>query len=241
MLSDEEQYHKQLAEMALFEAQYRQLMKQHQPSPPEPVLKLTTPLVGWRGWRLLPDRHLGSAIQMGVKWPWRKPLQVDDPNWHMDPGTNGIHAYKFRKQVLPTCEYSTDVVGEVWLWGRVIEHTEGYRAEFAYPKKLYVPDSTDPLVVMELEDGYGVGVEMLKEMVKAQSQLTTTLTVPSGVSSFFHNGIQYAYMNTAPTTATFTLPTNAQAQASQAQLQQLQQLQQLGWISAKTEMGTKTP
>jgi hypothetical protein len=28
------------------------------------------------------------------------------------------------------------VVGEVALWGRVIEHTKGWRAEFAYPRRL---------------------------------------------------------------------------------------------------------
>ena len=27
--------------------------------------------------------------------------------------------------------------GEVYLWGKIVEHEFGYRAEFAYPKKLY--------------------------------------------------------------------------------------------------------
>ena len=36
------------------------------------------------------------------------------------------------------------VVGEVALWGRVIEHTLGYRAEYAYPIRLFRPPSPMP-------------------------------------------------------------------------------------------------
>ena len=31
------------------------------------------------------------------------------------------------------------IVGEVYLWGRVVEHTSGYRAQYAYPKTLNDP------------------------------------------------------------------------------------------------------
>lgn len=47
------------------------------------------------------------------------------------------------------------VIGEVWLWGRVIEHERGYRAEYAYPKRLWLLSSSQA-VVRELELAYGV-------------------------------------------------------------------------------------
>jgi hypothetical protein len=34
--------------------------------------------------------------------------------------------------------------GEVCLWGRVMEHELGYRAQFAYPKSLVLPSNIDP-------------------------------------------------------------------------------------------------
>jgi hypothetical protein len=39
----------------------------------------------------------------------------------------------------PDDRYAPDIVGEVWMWGRVMESSEILRAEFAYPKRLFVP------------------------------------------------------------------------------------------------------
>jgi hypothetical protein len=49
--------------------------------------------------------------------------------------TCGIYAYKAPFDCSLFC-----VWGEVKLWGRVIEHAKGYRAEFAYPGRLYCCD-----------------------------------------------------------------------------------------------------
>lgn len=51
------------------------------------------------------------------------------------------------------------VVGEVYLWGRVIEATNGYRAEFAYPKRLYVVNGSEKLAT-QLSLTYGVPCEV---------------------------------------------------------------------------------
>jgi hypothetical protein len=53
-----------------------------------------------------------------------------------EPGcTCGIHAIKDPAR-LARSGRSAAVVGRVAMWGRVIEHTKGYRAEFAYPSRL---------------------------------------------------------------------------------------------------------
>lgn len=41
--------------------------------------------------------------------------------------------------------------GEVYLWGRVVEHTLGWRAQFAYPKTLIVPLQLLPFTLAELD------------------------------------------------------------------------------------------
>src|ERR671918_2854573 len=53
-----------------------------------------------------------------------------------EPGcTCGIHAVKDPAR-LARAGRSTAVVGRVAIWGRVIEHSKGYRAELAYPSRL---------------------------------------------------------------------------------------------------------
>lgn len=45
----------------------------------------------------------------------------------------GIYAFK----ELNIGELSGQVYGEVYLWGKIIPHKVGYRAQFAYPKRFY--------------------------------------------------------------------------------------------------------
>jgi hypothetical protein len=53
-----------------------------------------------------------------------------------EPGcTCGIHAAVDPAR-LARSGRATAVVGRVAMWGRVIEHAKGYRAEFAYPSRL---------------------------------------------------------------------------------------------------------
>ena len=120
-------------------------------------------IVGWREWRLegtLTEPRLQS-ITMEDIWPVRKPIQVFDSNWRIDSGINGIHAYKtFRDLASDLGLLSFRVVGEVWMWGRMVEHQFGWRSEFAYPKRLLVaPEKHDPIKLMALEEAYGVPVE----------------------------------------------------------------------------------
>lgn len=47
------------------------------------------------------------------------------------------------------------VLGKVALWGKVIEHEKGYRAEFAYPQIFYYNDS-DKEKIQELSRLWGI-------------------------------------------------------------------------------------
>jgi hypothetical protein len=49
------------------------------------------------------------------------------------------------------------VLGQVANWGKVIEGTQGWRAELAYPVKLWVPFEAWK-IAQALEAGYGVPV-----------------------------------------------------------------------------------
>src|SRR5437773_7405237 len=144
---------------------------------------LTEPVIGWRSWVLDKERGRLSSCCTSHEWPFRKPIQANDPNWHMDSSPAGIHAYKFRRSAPAYANGGLVVhqgasvadpaavmdgqkvfyaIGSVSMWGRIIEHTDGYRSEFAYPKELFLPDC-DPLLVLQLEDNYGAPVNFAKQ------------------------------------------------------------------------------
>ncbi len=50
--------------------------------------------------------------------------------------------------------YTVTVFGQVSLWGRIIETTKGFRAQYAYPKELWLLDNS----LEELGFIYGVPV-----------------------------------------------------------------------------------
>lgn len=115
----------------------------------------TEPILGWRAWRLrLLDAGLriapttprsawqpGVAIHAACSGSHTREYMVYNPELaelhrSPEPGcTCGVHAIKDPAR-LARSGRSAAVVGRVALWGRVIEHTKGYRAEFAYPSRL---------------------------------------------------------------------------------------------------------
>lgn len=100
-------------------------------------------LVGWRRWSV-PMFEEKLLSNNGTVWKPYKTLAAKcsaiAPAGVSCQGLScgcGIYSYNTRK-LLETRDNSpsevTHVWGEVWLWGRVIEYTQGFRAQFAYPK-----------------------------------------------------------------------------------------------------------
>jgi hypothetical protein len=66
---------------------------------------------------------------------------------------------------LHTTKYARcGLYGEVNLWGTVVEHEQGWRTQFAYPKSLYLPSDTLPHSSAPIQDrlrgliAYGVNI-----------------------------------------------------------------------------------
>lgn len=99
-------------------------------SAPEP-LKTTDFIVGeiiaWRGWRVRRDGFLQSMSADAV-WPPDEPM---DGNVKSLKDHCGVYAYKKAKDFLASHSDTLDIYGRVALWGDVIEHELGYRAEYA--------------------------------------------------------------------------------------------------------------
>lgn len=98
-------------------------------------------LVGWRRWTVT---MFGEELMSNNGTPW-KPYKKMAAVCAAGVGCLGpmcgcgIYAYKEREQLenkenAPT--NVTHIYGQVSLWGRVIEHKDGFRAQFAYPRTI---------------------------------------------------------------------------------------------------------
>jgi hypothetical protein len=52
----------------------------------------------------------------------------------------GFYAFKSKDELLAQGYGYQNFLAEVYLWGKVVEHINGYRAQYCYPKKLYTRD-----------------------------------------------------------------------------------------------------
>lgn len=117
--------------------------------------------IGWRAWKLDPARLPGLASVSHKEAVWTPgeamaavctkthhvsgnkmvPVEGDIPGKRCSCGlyaarnyghlrSMGYHRYDAR---------GFTIVGKVKLWGRVVPGTQGWRSEFAYPERLYLP------------------------------------------------------------------------------------------------------
>jgi two-component system, NarL family, nitrate/nitrite response regulator NarL len=139
-----------------------------------------SPIVAYRVWH-----WDGSKLRSlnGEPWCPRQPLaarctRVSDR--HQAPQmacTCGIYAAKRLDQLRQLGSAGIRIYGEVCLWGTVVEHELGWRAQFAYPKSWVLPFETIPLSmddVMPLLQALGVfGVDIFASDREASVRLWT--------------------------------------------------------------------
>ncbi|MGB0108682.1 MAG: hypothetical protein WBP52_09275 [Terriglobales bacterium] len=73
---------------------------------------------------------------------------------HEPPQTNctcGVYAVKTLHHFRSAGYERYGIHGEVYLWGTVVEHELGWRAQFAYPKTLFLPPDLIPSDTKEME------------------------------------------------------------------------------------------
>ena len=123
------------------------------------------PIVGWRQWNFMYPHFLANLGNDTIYVPREKiearceqsstigtvVLRKDHSEQQAPHLTCmcGIYAYKEKPRLLREIRniYSglRLVYGEINLWGKVIEHEDGYRAQFGYPKRLWCTPAIEPL------------------------------------------------------------------------------------------------
>lgn len=124
-----------------------------------------SPVVGYRVWQW---DNVGLKSLNGEKWLAGQPLTAvcKADRWSSVSGlsraahhpaelpyfkcTCGVYAAKTTEH-LRQCGYRRfGVHGEVSLWGTVVEHERGWRAQFAYPKTLFLAADAIPFSLSEI-------------------------------------------------------------------------------------------
>lgn len=108
------------------------------------ALTSTEPIMAWRTWTLS-GRRDGTGVRLrpiagsARAWPPLQPARAacTRPRLHRAPELGcacGIYGTRTTDLLRRTKDPA--VIGRVALWGRVIQHELGYRAELAYPQRL---------------------------------------------------------------------------------------------------------
>lgn len=138
---------------------------------------------GWRAWRvpvtlppygLAPKMYSVTAAQADYAWVPRKRMQADCPTCGDNvPGnthTCGFYSARDLEHLMSQGYHHytehdgyTRVVGQVANWGKVIECTRGWRAQYAYPVSLYVPFECWRLL-KPLSEAFGVPAKLMNTL-----------------------------------------------------------------------------
>ena len=167
---------------------------------------LREPIVGWRRWNFMYPHFLANLGNDTIYVPREKIEARCGQEDHSEqqaphlPCTCGIYAYKEKPRLLgeirvtygrplaPPVSGLRLVYGEINLWGKVIEHEDGYRAQYGYPKRLWCTPAIEPLAGW-IGYVYGVPCEVMpsgdSEEIKIESMIITKY--PCG-QRYYHVG-----------------------------------------------------
>jgi hypothetical protein len=117
---------------------------------------LISPIIGHRVWRW---DAAGLRSLNGKRWSPRQPVAAkcgaeNAHDAHEPPRLDcscGVYAAKSREHLRQLGYEGRGIRGEVHLWGTVVEHELGWRAQFAYPKTLFLPSDLIPSDTKEME------------------------------------------------------------------------------------------
>jgi hypothetical protein len=124
-----------------------------------------SPIVGYRVWtwgttglkslcgeRWHPDQSLAARCRASavVGTIVGRSEAADDHDAPQSKCTCGIYAVKTLHHFRSAGYEQFGIYGEVYLWGTVVEHELGWRAQFAYPKNLFLSPDTLPFTLTEI-------------------------------------------------------------------------------------------
>jgi len=101
---------------------------------------MSEPLIAYRIWHINGDSKLYPLTRY-EPWEYGNIVETDEiPTIESSCRQRGIHAWKNMGDLIeylnPNRYPVIHIIGRVALWGKIVEHQFGYRAQFAYPHSL---------------------------------------------------------------------------------------------------------
>lgn len=164
---------------------------------PGAVPDFLEPLVGWRAWKVCaPLSSTGSyptlsSVILDTPWTPRREVSAEH-NFDLGEkciglvGENcscGVYAFRGSADALAYLVKVRDMllgmsmevaIGQVSLWGKVVECERGFKAQFAYPRHIYLPASFSRFMPT-VQSAFGVEVGVYASICQEE----INVTVPS--------------------------------------------------------------
>jgi hypothetical protein len=125
-----------------------------------------SPIVGYRVWHWdsaglrslngepwLPGRPLAAGCEAAARGTIVGRAEAAH-SAHEPPHSDctcGVYAAKNIEHLRQSGYERYGIHGEVYLWGTVVEHERGWRAQFGYPKSLFLPPDAIPFTLTEMD------------------------------------------------------------------------------------------
>lgn len=130
--------------------------------------------VGWRGWSLTDNGLLRAIIHDDQIWQPGVPLKAVCAKGKRHPVpfmncTCGFYGTKSLADLKENGYHLSGAFGLVSYWGRMIDYSDGYKAEFSYPREIWLPYTmlqwVEPLSI------YGVPVRLANPYTAKEKDL----------------------------------------------------------------------
>ena len=145
--------------------------------------------IGWRAWRV--DRELPKyglppklySASFPYAWRPKQKAEADCPHCGQPDGVGvpgedcscGFYSAKSLKHLMHMGYHlyqadspSFTIVGQIGCWGKIVEGTQGWRSQYAYPIRLMIPYEAGADFGIRVRDAYGVKVRLLNFLVQPE-------------------------------------------------------------------------
>jgi hypothetical protein len=160
---------------------------------------------GWRAWKValeiprygVPPKLVSASAN--YYWTPRRRAMADCHKCEPDmvPGSSctcGFYSAKSLEHLISMGYHRYDirtgfvcVVGQVANWGNVVEGTQGWRAQYSYPIKIYVPFDAAELL-KPLKKGYGIPTYLASpHTVLARQREREAKRLAQQMQDYYHN------------------------------------------------------
>ncbi len=170
---------------------------------------LREPIVAWRQWNFMYPHFLANLRKDTIYVPREKIEVRCEQEDHNEQAphltcTCGIYAYKEKPKLMgeigseirltygyplapPWVSGLRLVYGEINLWGKTIEHEDGYRAQFGYPKRLWCTPALEPLAGW-IGYVYGVPCEGMPSEDSEEIKVESSIIRREPCGGYYHAG-----------------------------------------------------